>query len=110
MGLQNEKIAALSFVKADLNYLAPPLDRPRTYTFEPPSGEPRSNIVPEPHSLPVHDARPIEGYDRDAIVAFHVDKFKSHHVPLILDVGPRVLRGPGLWRFPEISLTVIYRE
>jgi hypothetical protein len=59
MGLQNEKIAALSFVKADLNYLAPPLDRPRTYTFEPPSGEPRSNIVPEPHSLPVHDARPI---------------------------------------------------
>jgi hypothetical protein len=59
MGLQNEKIAALSFVTADFNYLAPPLDRPRTYTFEPPSGEPRSNIVPEPHSLPVHDVRPI---------------------------------------------------
>jgi hypothetical protein len=59
MGLQNEKIAALSFVTADLNYLAPPLDRPRTYTFEPPSGEPKSNIVPEPHSLPIHDIRPI---------------------------------------------------
>jgi hypothetical protein len=59
MGLQNEKIAALSFVTADLNYLAPALDRPRTYTFEPPSGEPRSNIVPEPHSLPIHDIRPI---------------------------------------------------
>jgi hypothetical protein len=59
MGLQNEKIAALSFVTADLNYLAPALDRPRTYTFEPPSGEPRSNIVPEPHSLPIHDVRPI---------------------------------------------------
>ena len=59
MGLQNEKIAALSFVTADLNYLAPPLDRPRTYTFEAPSGEPRSNIVPEPHSLPIHDIRPI---------------------------------------------------
>ncbi len=59
MGLQNEKIAALSFVTADLNYLAPPLDRPRTYTFEPPSGEPRSNIVPEPHGLPIHDLRPI---------------------------------------------------
>src|ERR1700716_570465 len=59
MGLQNEKIAALSFVTADLNYLAPALDRPRTYTFEPPSGEPRSNIVPEPHSLPFHDIRPI---------------------------------------------------
>jgi hypothetical protein len=59
MGLQNEKIAALSFVTADLNYLAPAPDRPRTYTFEPPSGEPRSNIVPEPHSLPIHDIRPI---------------------------------------------------
>ena len=59
MGLQNEKIAALSFVTADLNYLSPGLDRPRTFTFEPPSGEPRSNIVPEPHSLPVHDIRPI---------------------------------------------------
>src|SRR5216684_617511 len=59
MGLQNEKIAALSFVTADLNYLAPPPDRPRTFTFEPPSGEPRSNIVPEPHSLPIHDIRLI---------------------------------------------------
>jgi hypothetical protein len=61
MGLQNEKIAALSFVTADLNYLAPSADRPRTYTFEPPAGEPRSNIVPEPHSLPIHDIRPISG-------------------------------------------------
>jgi hypothetical protein len=59
MGLQNEKIAPLSFVTADLNYLAPPIDRPRTYTFEPPDGEPRSNIVPEPHSVPIHDLRPI---------------------------------------------------
>ena len=59
MGLQNEKIAASSFVTADLNYLSPSSDRPRTYTFEPPAGEPRSNIVPEPHSLPIHDVRPI---------------------------------------------------
>ena len=60
MGLQNEKIAALSFVTADLNYLTPSADRPRTYTFEPPpAGEPKSNIVPEPHGLPIHDVRPI---------------------------------------------------
>jgi hypothetical protein len=59
MGLQNEKIASLSFVTADLNYLTPGRDRPRTYTFEPPSGEPRSNIVAEPHSVPIHDVRPI---------------------------------------------------
>ncbi|MEI9922390.1 MAG: CmcJ/NvfI family oxidoreductase [Bradyrhizobium sp.] len=59
MGLQNEKIAALSFVTADLNYLTPSADRPRTYTFEPPSGQPKSNIVPDPHSLPIYDIRPI---------------------------------------------------
>jgi hypothetical protein len=59
MGLQNEKIAALSFVTADLNYLTPSRDRPRTYTFEPPSGEPKSNIIPDPHSVPIHDVRPI---------------------------------------------------
>jgi hypothetical protein len=59
MGLQNEKIAALSYVTADLNYLTPPLDRPRTYTFEPPSGEPKSNIIPDPHSVPIYDVRPI---------------------------------------------------
>jgi hypothetical protein len=61
MGLQNEKIAASSFVRADFNYLAPSPNRPRTYTFEPPPGEPKSNIVPEPHSLPVHDIRAISG-------------------------------------------------
>ena len=59
MGLQNEKISALSFVTADLNYLTPAQDRPRTYTFEPPSGGPRSNIVPDSHRVPIYDARPI---------------------------------------------------
>jgi hypothetical protein len=59
MGLQNEKIEALSFVSAELNYLAPLRDRPRTYTFEPPPGEPRTNTVPEPHALPIYDVRPI---------------------------------------------------
>ena len=59
MGLQNEKIEALSFVTADLNYLAPSRNRPRTYTFEPPPGEPKTNTVPEPHALPIHDVRPI---------------------------------------------------
>jgi hypothetical protein len=59
MGLQNEKIAALSFVTADLNYLTPSRDRPRTYTFEPPSGQLKSNIIPDPHSVPIYDVRPI---------------------------------------------------
>jgi hypothetical protein len=59
MGLQNEKIEALSFVTADLNYLAPLQDRPRTYTFEPPSGQLKTNTVSEPHALPIYDIRPF---------------------------------------------------
>lgn len=59
MGLQNEKIEALSFVRADLNYWTPSSVKPRTYAFEPTNGEPRTNIVPEPHALPIYDARPI---------------------------------------------------
>jgi len=61
MGLQNETIKALSFVTAELNYLAPLAGRPRTYTYEPPAGEPRSNVVPEPHHLPIHNARALGG-------------------------------------------------
>jgi hypothetical protein len=61
MGLQNEKIAALSFVTADLNYLAPTKVRLRTYTFEPPTGELRSNFASEPHAFPIYDARSVVG-------------------------------------------------
>jgi hypothetical protein len=59
MGLQNQKIEALSFVTAELNYLTPIKDRPRTFTFEPPPGEPQSNVVPEPHAVPIYDARSV---------------------------------------------------
>ena len=59
MGLQNQKIEALSFVTAELNYLTPTQDRPRTFTFEPPPGEPQSNVVPEPHAVPIYDARSV---------------------------------------------------
>ncbi|WP_149535484.1 CmcJ/NvfI family oxidoreductase [Siccirubricoccus phaeus] len=44
-------------VTAVLNYLAPVQGRPRTYTFPPPNGEPRSNVLPEPHEVVIHDAR-----------------------------------------------------
>jgi hypothetical protein len=44
-------------VWADLNYIAPMLERPRTYTFEPPAGTPQTNMVSEPHRLAIHDAR-----------------------------------------------------
>ena len=50
---------ALPHVNAALNYLAPMAERPHTYTYDPPSGQPKSNIVTEPHTVPVYDLRPI---------------------------------------------------
>jgi hypothetical protein len=50
----------LPAVEAMLNYLAPATkERPRTYTYDPPPGEPRTTVVSEPHTLPIHDIRPI---------------------------------------------------
>jgi hypothetical protein len=59
MSLQSSIIANLASVQADLNYLAPTLERPRNYTFEPPAGVPWSNAVHEAHRVAIHDARPV---------------------------------------------------
>jgi hypothetical protein len=59
MGLQETKIESLPFVKAELNYLAPVAGKPRTYAFDPPPGEPKSTVLPEPHVLPIFDGRLI---------------------------------------------------
>ena len=40
-----------SYVEADLNYLAPMTERPRNYTFDPPPGVPRPNVVHEKHRM-----------------------------------------------------------
>jgi hypothetical protein len=59
MGLQHAKIESLPSVTAELNYLAPTPGKPRTYAFDPPPGEPKSTALPEPHRVPIFDARPI---------------------------------------------------
>ena len=59
MGLQEQKIESLPFVTGELNYLAPTRDKPRTYAFDPPAGEPKSTALPEAHAVPIFDARPI---------------------------------------------------
>ena len=59
MGLQEQKIESLPFVTGELNYLAATSGKPRTYTFDPPPGEPQSTMLPEPHAVPIFDARSI---------------------------------------------------
>jgi hypothetical protein len=59
MSLASATIETLAGVRAELNYLAPGTARPRTYTYDPPAGTPRSTVVNEPHALFIADARPI---------------------------------------------------
>lgn len=59
MSLASDSIEILPWVKAELNYLAPTRERPRTYTYEPPAGVPRSTGENEPHAVQISDARPI---------------------------------------------------
>src|SRR4051794_8197341 len=58
--LRDHPALALPFIEADLHYLGRMTERPRNYTFDPPPGVPRSNIVSETHRVPIHDLRPIE--------------------------------------------------
>jgi hypothetical protein len=61
MGLQGARIESLPFVTAELNYLAPTPGKPRTYAFDPPPGQPKTTALPEPHKVPIFDARSIAG-------------------------------------------------
>jgi hypothetical protein len=49
----------LPYVLGELHYLGPMTERPRNYTYEPPPGIARSNIVSEDHVVRIHSARPI---------------------------------------------------
>jgi hypothetical protein len=57
--LASPTLKPLRIVEAELNYLAPTRERPRTYTYDPPPGAPRSTVVNEPHMVPIANARPI---------------------------------------------------
>jgi hypothetical protein len=36
-------------------------EKPMNLTYDPPPGVPRSNGIPEPHPMVIHDARPVAG-------------------------------------------------
>jgi hypothetical protein len=50
---------ALPSVTGDVVYIAKSAEKPHTYTYEPPPGQPRSNIVEDRHTVRIHDMRPI---------------------------------------------------
>jgi hypothetical protein len=49
----------LPAVRAQLNYLAPVHERPRTYAYDPPTGVARTTVVNDPREVVISDARPL---------------------------------------------------
>jgi hypothetical protein len=59
-------VSSLRQVTGEVVYLAKTAEKPHTYTYDPPDGVPKTNIVNDPHSVPVFDMRPIaEGLTLD---------------------------------------------
>jgi hypothetical protein len=52
-------LGSLPYVEAELNYLGPMTERPRYYAYETDAGERRSNMAYDPHTMRIHDLRPI---------------------------------------------------
>ena len=68
------RISDLAHIEAQLNYLAPMAERPRTYTFDPPPGVPRSNSTHQAHTVAIHDVRPLASeisLDREGFAVLH---------------------------------------
>ncbi len=61
MTLSSDIIERLPHVGGVLNYLAPMAEKPMNLAYDPPPGVPRSNGVPEPHVMAIHDARAVMG-------------------------------------------------
>jgi len=59
MNVRAEPAIELATVAAELTYLGAMSEKPRNYTFKPPPGTPRSNVVADTHIVPIRDARPI---------------------------------------------------
>jgi hypothetical protein len=52
-------VSSLPKVTGEVVYLAKTPEKPHTYTYDPPDGRAKSNIVNDPHTMPISDMRPI---------------------------------------------------
>jgi hypothetical protein len=52
-------IEQLAYVEAVVNYVKPTPDKPRSYAFILPPGDPRANALNDPHTVRIRDMRPI---------------------------------------------------
>jgi hypothetical protein len=61
MSLETAAIERLPHVRAALNFIKPPAEKPLSYEYEPPSGVPRTNATYEARTVAIHNMRPIAG-------------------------------------------------
>src|SRR6267378_4269413 len=61
MTLSSDIIERLPHVEGVLNYLAHMAEKPMNLAYDPPPGVPRSNGLPEPRVMAIHDARAVMG-------------------------------------------------
>ncbi|HET6306631.1 MAG TPA: CmcJ/NvfI family oxidoreductase [Rhodopila sp.] len=54
-----DQFSSLPSVMGEVVYLAKTPEKPHTYTYDPPDGGARSNIVNEPHRVRIFDMRPV---------------------------------------------------
>jgi len=54
-----DAVSSLSRVTGEVVYLAKTPEKPHTYTYDPPDGLAKTNIVVEPHTVPIYDMRPL---------------------------------------------------
>jgi hypothetical protein len=52
-------VSSLPQVAGEVFYLTKTPEKPHTYTYDPPDGVPKTNIVNEGHTVPIFDMRPI---------------------------------------------------
>ncbi len=52
-------VSSLPLVTGEVVYLAKTPDKPHTYTYDPPDGTAKTNIVNDPHTVSIFDMRPI---------------------------------------------------
>ncbi|MEA2768947.1 MAG: hypothetical protein QOD93_1909 [Acetobacteraceae bacterium] len=52
-------VSSLPQVTGEVVYLAKTPEKPHVYTYDPPEGVAKTNIVPEAHTVPIFDMRPV---------------------------------------------------
>jgi hypothetical protein len=52
-------VSSLPQVPGEVVYLAKTPEKPHVYTYDPPDGTPKTNIIPEAHTVPIFDMRPV---------------------------------------------------